>query len=184
MTARYRQLLWLAVALASARFILFPWLGLQADWRDQLDVLTQRLDRSEALLANQAFIEQTLTRVRNEHQSLLIRFPVATDDESFKREAQQNISAIATELGLRVTYFDWLESVDSVDNLGAQRVRLTAEGGMRSLALLQSELEARMPHLFIRGLSYDLRAPIGGSWEFPSSATWTFDLHYRKSGAK
>ena len=184
MTARYRQLLWLAVGLASVRFIIFPWFDLQADWRDQLDVLTQRLDRSEALLASQAAIEQTLSRVRKEHQTLFIRFPVATDDESFKREAQQSISTIATELGLRVTYFDWLEAVDSVDELDAQRVRMTVEGGMRSLALFQGELEARMPHLFIRGVSYDLRTPIGGSWEFPSSATWTFDLHYRQGGAK
>jgi hypothetical protein len=184
MTPRYRRLLLLAGVLAAIRFVVFPWLELQADWHDQLKVLTQRLDRSEALLANRSIIEKALLSAEQDHAALLSRFPEAVDDESFKRETQQQVSAIATELGARVTYFDWLEPVESVSGLGAQRARMTVEGGMRSLALLQGQLETRMPHLFVQEVSYELRTPIGGAWEFPSSSTSTFDFHYRRADSK
>jgi hypothetical protein len=184
MTPRYRRLLWLAGGLAAIRFVVFPWLDLQAQWHDQLKVLTQRLDRSEALLANQSTINQALSSAREQNATLLNRFPEAGDDESFKRETQQQIAAVASELGTRVTYFDWLEPVESNTGLGGQRARMTVEGGMRSLALLQAQLETRMPYLFVKEISYELRTPIGGAWDFPSSSTFTFDFHYRRAKSK
>jgi hypothetical protein len=180
MTPRYRKLLWVALALAGIRFVIFPWFERQTEWRDQLQVQTRRLDRSEALLANKKAIEEALVRAQTENRALLERFPQSTDPEAFKREAQQQVSSVATGLGLRVTYFDWIDEVDAVEGLGAQRARLTVEGGMRSLGLLQGALESRMPHFFVREVSYELRTPIGGAWEFPSSSTTTADFYFRQ----
>jgi hypothetical protein len=180
MNPRYRRLLWWASLLAVIRFIVFPWLDLQTEWRDQLEVLTQRLDRSESLLANQATIKQALSSAQSQNALLLERFPQAADDESFKRETQQQVVGIAGELGTRVTYFDWIEPVESSADLGGQRARVTVEGGMRSLAMLQGRLESQMPHMYVKEISYELRTPIGGAWDFPSSSTATLDFYYRR----
>lgn len=60
---RRRLLIGALVVLASLRFLILPWIDQQAEAREQLEVLTQRLDRSTGVVLNRSAITDALLRL-------------------------------------------------------------------------------------------------------------------------
>ncbi len=81
---RYRVVLVLALALAGLRFLVVPWLEHQGERRDALQVLTQRLDRSEGLVEARDTILKQSSTLTAAAQAARARYPVALNSDEFR----------------------------------------------------------------------------------------------------
>jgi hypothetical protein len=175
-------LIGLALALAAVRFLVIPWLESQADTREQLEVLTNRLDRSTGVVLNRDAITNTLSKLEKANETDRARFPRSEDAESFRLEAQQRVTGVVEAQGLRIDVFDWVLDgpVDST-GFGFVRGRINFTGDMRSLALLLGALEGELPNMVVREAIYNFVNPVTGSGEFRANLTLVADFHFRRA---
>ena len=106
--ARVRMLLVLAAVLAALRFAVVPWMQQQAEQRQQLEVLTQRLDRSVAVVQNAEAMQAALGKVVEVTEAARAPFPLVDDRERFRLDAQRMLAGVAQRGGVSVTLFDWV----------------------------------------------------------------------------
>jgi hypothetical protein len=179
--SRKRTLLTLALSLAAIRFLVMPWVAFQNDARDQLDVLTNRLDRSTGVVLNRDAITTTLARLEKANATDRSRFPMSEDAESFRLEAQQRVTGVVEAQSLRIEVFDWVfDGPPDATGLGFVRGRIYLKGDMRRLALLLGSLEGELPNMVVREALYGFENPVTGSGEFRSTLTLVADFHYRR----
>lgn len=179
--ARKKLLIGLALSLAVVRFLILPWISSQDDVRDQLEVLTKRLDRSTGVLLNRDAITNTLLRIEKANATDRSRFPISEDAESFRLEAQQRVTGIVESQSLRIDVFDWVfDGPPDASGLGFVRGRIYLKGDMRRLALLLGSLEGDLPNMVVREALYSFENPVSGSGEFRATMTLVADFHYRR----
>ena len=148
---RTRTLLFLLAALLAVRFVLLPWRESQDEALERLQVLTDRLDRSEAVYANREVIKKTLAKLEKATEATRVRFPDAADEAAFRLEQQQAISSKLGAAGLTVSEFNWVLSGESPEtNLKFSRLRLQTSGDVGAIARFVSALETADPHLLVR----------------------------------
>lgn len=177
-----RLLVTLVAALAVLRFLVLPWVSSQDEKREQLQVLTQRLDRSEGVVQNRAAIAAARRALGARGASLRGRFPQAPGADAFRLEAQRRIGELARGAGVELKVFDWiLEGEDADARLAYGRARLSLEGPLRNLVRLHGELEGSSPNAAVRDLQLMLRAPAAGPGDVAANATLVVDLYYRKA---
>lgn len=176
---RAKWLLGVAALLAIARFVLVPWVEAQNAQREQLEVLTQRLDRSEGVVRNRDAILQARDGLVQESAAMFSVYPSAADEDP-RLAAQRSLNALATRAGLQVTLFDWLlEGEVSEAGLAYGRASVRLEGPLDKLILMHGELEGSMPSAAVRELQVRLRGPAGGPTAAPASASLVIDIFYR-----
>jgi hypothetical protein len=181
---RFQTLLGLAVLLAVLRLVVVPWTQSQGETRQQLEVLTQRLDRSagvvgskEHILAARAALEKSTSVTRK-------AFPLVQDRERFRLEAQRQISAVAAGGNAKVTLFDWIIDGTAPDaGLAYGRANVKLDGALEKLVALHGELEGRMPNLAIREAKVDLGRGATGIGPTPASLLLVVDLYYQEQPA-
>lgn len=179
--SRKRLLIALALSLAAIRFLVMPWIAFQDDVRDQLAVLTNRLDRSTGVVLNREAITNTLARLEKANATDRSRFPVSDDAESFRLEAQQRVTGVVEAKTLRIDVFDWVfDGAADASGLGFVRGRIHIKGDMRTLAFLLGSLEGELPNMVVREALYSFENPVTGSGEFRATMTLVADFHYRR----
>lgn len=162
-----RPLLLLLAALLAIRFAVMPWMEWAEGTRGELEVLTQRLDRSVGVVANSAAIRSSRQRLAERSAALRPLFRNASDAEDFKLATQQEVTGWFADSGARLEVFDWLvteEDKTSDAVLRRARARVQLAGGLRALAMLQGKLEASMPAAVVR----EARVRVIGSADNPS----------------
>lgn len=177
---RARALLIVALVLAAVRFALMPWLEWQGEKREALQVLTQRLDRSEGLVRSRSAIERNATALFAESQKAKAVFPVVTSGEAFRLQSQQQLTALAQQFGVSVKVFDVLTEGD-VDRLSLRfiRVRLQVEGAARFVARFHGEIEGRMQNAIVRSVRFESNVvPLVAPGEAIVQAALMADLYY------
>lgn len=150
-----RFLLWALIAAIALRFGALPWLAWQDDTRAELEVLTQRLDRSAGVIENGSAIESSMAALNVRADQLRALFRRHGDAEEFKLAIQQEVGAWYTEGGARIEVFDWVigdSEGRSRSATSAQRVRARIQvgGTLRSLAMVHGRLESALPTAAIR----------------------------------
>jgi hypothetical protein len=179
--ARKQLLIGVALVLAGIRFLIMPWLDSQADTREQLEVLTNRLDRSTGVVLNREAITTTLAKLEKANSADRARFPLSEDAESFRLEAQQRVTGVVETQGMRIDVFDWiLDGPPDATGFGFVRGRINFTGDMRSLALLLGALEGELPNMVVREALYNFVNPVFGNGEYRASLTLVADFHYRR----
>lgn len=182
--ARVRLLVTIVAALAALRFIVVPWMSAQNEKREQLQVLTQRLDRSEGVVQNREAIAAARKALGARAESLRGRFPQAPGADAFRLDAQRRIGELARSAGVELEIFDWILEGENADaQLAYGRARLALEGPLRNVVRLHAELEGSSPNAAVRDVQLTLRAPAAGPGDIPANATMIVDLYYRKAGA-
>jgi hypothetical protein len=178
---RYRVLLIVALALAAVRFVVVPWVDHQGERRDSLQVLTQRLDRSEGLVEARETILKQSTTLTAAAQAARTPYPVALNSDEFRLLAQQQLSMLAQESGIIVTVFDvLLEGEQKEANLQFVRVRLQLEGALNRMARFHGEIEGRLPYALLKSLRIDSSYPIAGPGDPTVQGSLTADLYFAK----
>lgn len=149
--ARVRWLLGLALVLAALRFVVVPWTQSQVEQRQQLEVLTKRLDRSASVVANADAIRAAQGKVTAATAIVRQRFPKVVDKDDFRLEAQRMLAGIASRGGAKVVLFDWVVDGDAPQaGLAYGRVNARIEGPFDSLVSVHGQIEAEMPFAAVR----------------------------------
>lgn len=129
MAITQQKLLLVAVSLAAARFILMPLLEWQADKREQLQVVTQQLERAIRLKNSGPEQEQQLQNLQQIKADVLGLYPDASQTTQFKLSIQQQLEQQLTEQELEVNLFDWLsQQTEQNGSVERHQIRLVVQG--------------------------------------------------------
>jgi len=179
--SRVRWLLGLALLLVVLRFAIVPWAESQVEKRQQLEVLTQRLDRSAGVVEDKAEILAAQGRLTKVSQQTRGIFPEVADKERFRLDAQRLLSGIASRGDVKVTLFDWIVDGESGQaGLAYGRVNASLQGPLDSLVAVHGQVEGEMPFAAVREVKLET-AGKGASGLAEESATLllVIDLYYR-----
>lgn len=150
-------MLGIVALLVFLRFVLVPWQAYQEELHQQLDALSKRLQRSEALLSQQQQLNESQAQLQQQLTTLLQPFPAVEAAAQYRLQLQQQLQQLAAEHQVSVTFFDWLSDTPlNVFNLQRARINLRLQGNAASVMAVHLLLEQRYTHFIIR----DLR----GSW--------------------
>jgi len=168
--ARVRWLLGLALVLAALRFIVVPWTQSQVERRQQLEVLTRRLDRSAGVVANADAIRGALGKVT-----------ASTAIVRQRLEAQRMLAGIASRGGAKVVLFDWVVDGDAPQaGLAYGRVNARIEGPFDSLVSVHGQIEAEMPFAAVREVTLDFTQDgVSGLSSGTTMVALVMDLYYQ-----
>jgi len=178
MSSRVRLLLSLAAILALTRFVMVPWLDSQAGVRDRLYAVTRQLDRAEAIVEAGSDLEARRDSLAAVVRELASRAPYADPGSEHRVQVQRELRAAVEAVGCQLKVFEWvLDGEVEAAGLAFGRVRLQLEGPLRNVAEAHVDLEAGMPHAFVRDMSIVVRR--GGRRGTPANATLELDIYYR-----
>jgi len=181
---RKRKLIGLLLALVALRFGVLPWLEMQADVRERLEVLTNRLDRSAGVVMNRSAITQAVSRLELANKADRSSFPLLEGHEGSRLAAQQRVTDIAAKQSVVIEGFEWvLDSPADGKGMPFVRGRIFFKGDMRRMAFLLGDLETQMPNMTVREASHTFENPVYGSDEYRTSLMLVADFHFRRKGA-
>jgi hypothetical protein len=176
---RAQWLLGIAGVLAVARLVVVPWVAAQNEQRQQLEVLTQRLDRSEGVTGNSEAILAARDALAKDAEAAFGVFPSAADDDP-RLSAQRRLTDLATRAGLTVTLFDWLVDGEVAEaGLAYSRASLRLEGPLDKLILMHGALEGSMPFVAVREFQVKARTAVAGPSPAAISANLVLDVFFR-----
>jgi hypothetical protein len=182
MSSRVRILFGLAGALAIARFVLVPWLGVQADMHDRLYAVTRQLDRAEAVVAAGPDLQVRRDSLAATVAELVARAPQAESGSEHRVQVQRELRSVVESAGLKVQVFEWVFDGESAPTgLAFGRVRMQLEGTLRQVAEAHVTIEAGFPHVFVRSLAVNLRNRRSSAGV--AGATFELDLYYQPGEA-
>jgi hypothetical protein len=183
--ARVRMLLIVALVLAGLRFAVVPWAQAQVEQRQQLEVLTKRLDRSEGVVANSKAILAAEGAVTKATRNARAVFPEISDKEHFRLEAQRQLAGIAGRGGVKVALFDWVLDGEAKEaGLAYGRVNASLEGPLDSLVSVHGQVEGEMPFAAIREVKVEIgRGGATGLSADGATMALVMDLYYRPAPA-
>lgn len=183
---RVRWLLGVALVLVALRFAVVPWMQAQEERRQQLEVLTQRLDRSAAVVEDKAEILAAQGRLESISKAARAIFPEVEDKERFRLDAQRMLSGIAGRGDVKVTLFDWIVDGESASaGLAYGRVNASLQGPLDSLVAVHGQVEGEMPFAAVREVKLETPGN-GASGLAEESATLllVIDLFYRPAASE
>jgi hypothetical protein len=179
--ARLQRLYWIAGVLLAIRFGLLPWVDWQTERRDALQVLTKRLDRSVGVIENRSAIEKSAKDLNASLVTYRANFRQSDSVEAFKLAAQQEISGVIGQAGLRVTLFDWVvDKFDDAPPLARVRARIQLAGTVQALAGVQGRLEAQFPAFVIREVRVDTPNATNTPSTTQGTMTLVADVYFRQ----
>jgi len=183
--SRGQILLVVAGALAFIRFGFLPFLEWQDAWRENLVVLTNRLDRSVGVVANREAITKAAADLEAVNAKLRARFPQSKDDDSFRLEAQKSITDLFVSQGATVSMFDWiLDGEEPRSSLRYVRARIQAQGGNRALARALARLEGGYPNAVLIDVLGNAQLPAYGPTDGGTGLTLVADFYFRSETPK
>jgi hypothetical protein len=179
--SRVRWLVVLAAVLAGLRFAVVPWMQQQGEQRQQLEVLTQRLDRSVSVVQNAEALQSARGKVVEVTEAARAPFPVVDDKDRFRLDSQRTLAGIAQRGGVSVTLFDWvLDGEAAQAGMAYGRVNVSLAGPLDSLVAVHGAIEAEMPYAAVREVKLDLvRVLKPGLSKDPGTLALVMDLYYR-----
>ncbi len=154
MTQVNRNLLVLClIVLVAIKFLFLPWLEYLEDQKQELQTLSKKLTRSEALLLVQDDVIANEKHLTSATQALLEAIPVTQDAAAYRVEFQQQLQSTIENHGVQLILFEWLSDSD-MSTLSVMRARLSIrlKGNVSDVARAHVALERQMPFVRIRDL--------------------------------
>lgn len=177
MNSRVRLLLGLAAILAVMRFVVVPWIDAQSGARDRLFAVTRQLDRAEAIVDAGSDLQARRDALAAVVRELAERAPVASPGSEYRVQVQRELRAAVESAGCQLKVFEWVLDGEAA-GMAFGRLRLQLEGPLRKVAQAHVDVEAGLPHVFVRDMSIVVRR--GGRLDTTANATLELDLFYRR----
>jgi hypothetical protein len=178
--ARTRVLIGLVAALAALRLLVVPWANAQGEARERLQVLTQRLDRSQGVVQARADITAAEAQLKAGLAGLDQRFPEAADAQAFKLQAQRELERRARESGMDIKVFEVIaEGELPRAGLRYARVRLGVRGALTDAARLHAAIEGELAYAAIREWQATVSTTPATNGESVADLVLVADLYYR-----
>lgn len=176
---RLRLLLGVVAVLAALRFAVVPWLNAQNEQRQYLELVTQRLDRSSAVVHNRERIEVAMQKLGKVESGVRGQFPRAGSVDQFRLEAQQAITGIVEGAGVKLSLFDWLVDGDVPEaRLAYGRARVSVEGTLADVLRAHGDIEGALPNAAVREITLEAREPARSAGSQDTTATLVVDLYF------
>ena len=177
---RLRLLAVFASVLAAIRFFILPWIDAQSAARDELSVLTKRLDRATGVIESRQNIEKSLAEIEKGVTDVGHRFPIVEGAEPFRLQTQQAVRDLATQSDVSQDLFGWVLEGD-VDGAGLKyvRARMQFSGDIETIARMHGKLEAQFANMLMREVTVTSPSPIGKDDESFVTMTLVADFHFR-----
>ena len=178
--ARVRALLIAVAVLAALRLLIVPWASAQNEAHERLQVLTQRLDRSQGVVQARAALGGSQSALSTDLGALDARFPTAANAQTFKLEAQRELERLARAAGMDIKIFDFVaEGEVPKSGLAYARMRLAVYGTLQNAARLHAEIEASLAHAAIREWQATVSNAVAASGDSNADVVIVADLFYR-----
>ena len=158
----------------------------QVEQRQQLEVLTQRLDRSVSVVQNAEAMQAARGKVVAVTEATRAPFPAVNDKDRFRLDSQRTLAGIAQRGGVSVTLFDWvLDGEAAQAGMAYGRVNASLSGPLDSLVAVHGAIEAEMPYAAVREVKLDsaARRQSLASAKDPGTLALVMDLYYRPATA-
>lgn len=182
MSSRTRTLLAVLASLLVARFFVVPWVERMDESRDNLRVLTDRLDRSEAVFSNREALTRSLADLQRNVAKMQANYPAVEDLSAFQLAQQQEVNRLLQQAGLQLVVFDWTLTGNIEDSvLSFARFRLQARGEVVAQAKFMASIETSFLNFSVREMGVSpvnaqQVAKQGGSSELST----VVDVYFRK----
>lgn len=148
MSSSQKRLLIIAAILAAIQFIVVPLMGYQDQQHQELELLKQRLARSEQLLENREEIAELKKALVENQQQMLNAIPEASDKTIFRISLQGDIQAILRKHNVKMNEFNWLTDEQQVSqNVQLQRAKIIIEAPVSQLAQAHFSLTQELPSI-------------------------------------
>ena len=157
---RNKFMLSILALLVFLRFVLVPWIEWQDEKNIELQTLTKRLVRSEALLAARDEVLAQSEVAKQKSSDLKLGLAITSDTAQYKVEFQEDLQAKLDAMNVQLSSFEWL----SEQEIGAfaiktGRVNVRFKGAVADIVQAHAMLEIDFPGLVVK----DLRA----NWQGP-----------------
>ncbi|MBF0370852.1 MAG: type 4a pilus biogenesis protein PilO [Magnetococcales bacterium] len=133
--------------LVVVRFVMAPVVKWQTETRDTLVILEKRLASAQGLESHLGHQEEALTRLRQQYDALLTRFPAENDARKLQLKVQKELEQWAKMAHLEVTSTTW--QPESGDWLMKAPLRLQLSGTMDQFSHFLIKLESAENHYAI-----------------------------------
>lgn len=147
-------LIGIVLLLAALRFLIVPWMDYQDEQRQQLETLTKRLVRSEALLE---FKEQ-LYQQKDKQDIVVAKFTGKLEQsasvQQYQLELQQRLQQLIENKNAKLELFDWLSDSDlKALNMHRARINLRFTGQLSDVIGIHLMIEQQFPFAQILDLN-------------------------------
>ena len=133
-----RSMLAVIGILVAARFAGVPLIEHQTEKRQQLNMVTQQLERATRLVEGGS-LDNSLTELQESRRQSEEEFLRFTNTGDFRLQAQQRIQQIVQQQNTQVNLFDWLTQREELDGyLRIHQARVILEGP--SVNVVQAQL--------------------------------------------
>ena len=179
---RLRWLLGVVAVLAALRFAIMPWVNAQNEHRQYLQLVTQRLDRSSAVVHNRERIEAARQKLGKVESQVRGQFPRAESADQFRLDAQRAITGIVEGAGVSLKLFDWLLDGEVPEaRLAYGRARVNVEGTLANVLRAHGDLEGALPYAAVREITLEAREPARSAGTQDTMATLVVDLYFESA---
>ena len=141
------------MALIAIKFLILPWLEYLESQKQELQTLTKKLTRSEALLIVKEQVVANEQAIRQMSKDLLQGVAVTKDAASYRVEFQQQLQSTVESYGVQLVLFEWLSDEDlSTFSVTRARLSIRLKGSVGDVARANVAIERQMPHVQIKDL--------------------------------
>lgn len=138
----------LLVVLAFLRFAVVPFLDYQAQSKEQLELLTQQLDKAEQLMNSKEQLQQVKLATEQQFNQLREVFFKDENSAQFRLSQQQFMQQQLLAFNAEVSFFDWLGQKQLADGqIEVHQARIIVEGDFTDLMRSYTEVVAALPTL-------------------------------------
>ncbi len=147
-------LIGIILLLAALRFLIVPWMDYQDEQKQQLETLTKRLVRSEALLEFKDQLYQ-----QKDQQDIVVgqftdQLEQSTSVQQYQLELQQRLQQLIETRNAKMELFDWLSDSDlKAFSMHRARINLRFTGQLSDVIALHLMIEQQYPHAQILDLN-------------------------------
>lgn len=140
------RLLVLLVVLVMLRFVVVPFLDYQAETKEQLELLTQQLDKAEQLMRSKEQLQQAKKASEQQLKQLSELFYKEENSAQFRLNQQQFVQQQLHAFQTEVSFFDWLGQKQLADGqIEVHQARIILQGSFSDLMRAYTEVIAAMP---------------------------------------
>ncbi len=133
------------------RFILWPFIDWQDEQVSQLQIQTQKLEKTTSMIARLPEFEALQQQQSNLLLQNLSGIPTMATTQQFRLEFMQGVQQVLEPLGVTVSLFDVVsEQIIAETSVTAAMVNLDLKGNLQQLAEAHQLLERHFPNLVVK----------------------------------
>ncbi len=154
-------LLGLLGLLLAIKFVIQPWLVYLDEQQQELQTLTKKLNKSEALLQVRSEVEANEKALKKQTQQLLQTIALTKDAAAYRIEFQQQLQMMLESYQVQLVLFEWLSDSElNAFSASRGRVSMRLKGSVADIARSHVAIEQQMKNVTFSDLKASWQGPL------------------------